>query len=292
MKNLLGTLLGTVFILLCSCNANEIEDLEREVRTLNDSLSLVQAEQNRLLDSISTLIESNDVFDINAVKMSQIKSLFEFIARQPEAADVLIRASEEIYTDFTELLPFTDSTIVERGRALATLFQSIARQPEAFEVLDGAATQFLGAFDPSNMSSNFNADTEARGIAISELFNAIARQPEALNNLDSTATKFVGTFKVSQMSNNTIVAGKARGIALNALFIAISRQPSAFDELEQTATKFLGDYDPAIFSDELVEISKSFALGGLNQGLGRNPATEDLLNSICIKFLNFSFLSE
>ncbi|NER16555.1 hypothetical protein [Spongiivirga citrea] len=292
MKNLIGTLLGIVFILLCSCNTNEIEDLEREVRTLNDSLSLVQAEQNSLLDSISKLIESNDVFDINAVKMSQIKSLFEFIARQPEAADVLISASEQIYSDFTELLPFTDSTIVERGRALAFLFEAIARQPEAFDVLDDAATQFLGAFDPANMSSNFNADTEARGIAISELFNAIARQPAAFDNLDSTATKFMGAFKVSQMSTNTVIEGKARGIALNELFVAISRQPAAFDELEQTATKFLGDYDPAIFSDELIEISKSFALSGLNQGLGRNPESEDLLDSICIKFLNFSFLSE
>ena len=58
MKKLMCTLLGVIFILLCSCNTNEIEDLESDVRALNDSLSLVQAEQNRLLDSISKLVEA------------------------------------------------------------------------------------------------------------------------------------------------------------------------------------------------------------------------------------------
>lgn len=136
--------------------------------------------------------------DLKAYKMGQIASLFESIARQPEAADVLIRATEMLYTDYTELLPISDKAIEQRG--------------------------------------------EARGNAFSELFDAIARQPEAFNILDFAAMKF------------------------------------------------LGEYNSSYISDELLDVTKAYAMRGLNQSLARQPEADSLFNLVTIKYLNFEIL--
>jgi len=231
---------------LVGCNKDDLADIERDVSSLQDSLGLVIDQHNALLDSISSLIDIidyNNNVDVNALKMSQLSSLFDAIARQPEAASDLINATEMLYYDYTELLPFSDKTIEQRGIALGSLFDAIARQPEAFDKLESAAIKFLGEFTPSNMSTDF-------------------------------------------------VEGKARGLAFHSSFDALARQPEAFGKIESAATKFLGDYNSSYISDELLEVSKAYAMGGLNDGLARQPEAVELFNSMCIKFFNFDFNGE
>jgi len=135
----------------------------------------------------------NDTFDVKAYKMEQIGSLFESIARQPEAADLLINSTEMLYSDYTELLPLSDKAIELRGEArgiaFSMLFSSIARQPEAFDVLDSAATKFLGTYDPSYISDELADITKI--YAMTGLNEAIARQPEADSLFNIVSKKYL-----------------------------------------------------------------------------------------------------
>lgn len=239
MRNLSIILLGIIFLGFTSCNNDEFEDVENDLSNIKNRLDEANNQHYILLDSIAKLIESNeDSFDINAVKISQNNSLFEGISRQPETASSLINASEQIYNDFTELLPFSDETILERGIALASLFEAIARQPGAVELLDSAATQFVGPFDASQMSDDFFINGKARGIALNDLFFGIARQPEAFDVLTATATKFIGDYEPTIFSDELIEV--AKHFAVKDLVEGIARQPEAIDLLNSASIQFLG----------------------------------------------------
>ncbi len=244
MKNLFLTMAVVSIIGFVGCDKEKLSDIEKEVTTLQDSLNLAINQHNALLDSISTLIETindKDNVDINALKIAQISSLFESMARQPEISNTLISATEMLYFDYTELLPFSDKTIEYRGIVIGSLFDAIARQPQLSDELLAAAIKFLGEFNSSTMSSDF-------------------------------------------------VEGKARGIAIYSLFEGIARQPEAYDDFDSTATKLLGEYNSTYFSDELVDVSKAYAIAGLNEGLARQPEAASYFNSVCIKYLNFNFI--
>ena len=132
-------------------------------------------------------------FDLKASKMEQIGSLFDSIARQPESADVLIKATEILYKDYTELLPLSDRDIIQRGKArgsaFSSLFDAIARQPEAFDDLDYAAEKFLGVYDPDYISDDLLEIT--RIYSLTALEESLARQPEAKDLINSASIKYL-----------------------------------------------------------------------------------------------------
>ncbi len=238
MKKLFLTMAVVASMVIVGCNDDDTADLENDVRSLQDSLSSIINQHNALLDSISYLIATvneKDI-DVKSLKMEQIGSLFEAIARQPEAAEVLINATEILYSDYTELLPFSDRTIEARGMVIYFLSESIARQPEACHLLDSAATKFLGEFNPSYMS-NYCTEGRARGYGLSGLFESIARQPESFNKLDSIATKYLGEYNPSYFSDELLEISKITSSRI--LNESIARQPQADSLLNLVCVKYL-----------------------------------------------------
>lgn len=237
MKKLFIAMAVIASIGLIGCN-DDLENIEIEVSSLQDSLNIVINQHNALLDSVSYLIEminDSDTADINALKMAQLASLFESISRQPEAYNILINATEMLYFDYTELLPFSDKTIEQRGLALGSLFDGIARQPGAYSKFDSAATKFLGEFNPSYMSDDF-IEGKTRGLAFSNLFDGIARQPEAHGKFDSTATKFLGVYNPAYFSAELLDVSKV--YAVDGLTQSLARQPEADSLFNLVCIKF------------------------------------------------------
>ncbi len=180
---------------LMGCEKEEVKDLNQDLNVLQDSISVIIKQHNALIDSVSALISAieDDEFDIKAYKMQLISTLFESIARQPEASELLISATEMLYYDYAELLPISDEAINERGMArgyaFSSLFSSIARQPEAFGKLDSAATKFLGAYNSNDISDELLEIT--RIFAMTQINEAIARQPEADSLFNLTSLKYL-----------------------------------------------------------------------------------------------------
>lgn len=195
MKKLILLIPMVLLFALFACNKDELKELDKDVDLLQDSLNVIINQHNALLDSVSRMIGimEEDEFDIKAYKMAQISALFESIARQPEAADVLIGSTKILYTDYTELLPLTDKAIIQRGQArgqaIGMLFNSIARQPEAFNKLDSAAMIFLGAYNSAYISDEMLEISKT--YAGSYLFDGIARQPEADSLFNLVSKKYL-----------------------------------------------------------------------------------------------------
>lgn len=137
--------------------------------------------------------ELEEPVDLKALKMEMVGPVFESIARQPEMAQGFINAAEAmLYKDISEILPISDSFVVERGiargKAFSTMFESIGRQPEAIEYFEIAATKFLGKYDAEIISDEM---LEYQKIySITSLVEALARQPEAYNDMDTVCQDF------------------------------------------------------------------------------------------------------
>lgn len=181
---------------LFSCNKDAIDDLSDDLSRLQDSISAINRDYNAKMDSlirIQSLILSDETQDIKAFKISQVWMLFESIARQPEASESLIKATEILYTDYHQLLPLSDKAVADRGRArgmaVGGLFTAIARQPEAVDILDAAAEQFLGAYDPAIFSVEMME--YARITAATALMESITRLPEAIANINYFSSKYL-----------------------------------------------------------------------------------------------------
>ena len=131
--------------------------------------------------------------DMKAEKMQQIGSLFDAIARQPEAFDQLMLVAEMNYSNYTQLLPLSDKAIEQRGRARGTafgwLFSSIARQPEAYLLLDSAARKFLGPYNADYISSELSDVTKT--YASAALLESIARQPQADSLFNAVSKRYL-----------------------------------------------------------------------------------------------------
>ena len=140
------------------------------------------------------ICECNEL-DVKASKMEQIGPLFESISRNPDSYTSLIKVTEELYSDYTELLPLTDRAVLQRG--------------------------------------------------------------------------------------------KARGQSFGLMFYAISRNPSVFDKFDSVAAQFLGEYDSSYINTEMEEVTKTYAIDGLNEALARNPEADSLYNIVTKKYLNF-----
>ena len=200
MKKLI-LLLPVLLFMFSSCDKEEMEELNAEIDLLQDNLGTVVEQYESLLDSIaelSSMINDSEV-DLKALQMEQIASLFDAIARQPEAADFLIGATETLYEDYTLLLPLSDKAILQRGQArgiaFSGLFEAIGRQPEAFPKLDSAAAKFLGVYDAAEISDELLDFT--RAYSVSALNESIARQPEADSLFNIATTRYLN-FKVSE----------------------------------------------------------------------------------------------
>jgi hypothetical protein len=140
-----------------------------------------------------TVIDKDETFDLKASKMEQVGSLFDAIAKQPEVADLLISSTENLYSDYSELLPISDKAIVQRGKArgysFGMMLTSIARQPEAFDKMDMAATKFLGIYNKTYISDELKEITKT--YALSSLNESIARQPEADSLFNIVCKKYM-----------------------------------------------------------------------------------------------------
>ncbi len=145
------------------------------------------------------ICECNEL-DSKASKMEQIGPLFEAISRNPDTYNTLVKVIEELYSNYTELLPLSDKAISQRG--------------------------------------------------------------------------------------------KARGESFGLLFYSLSRNPGSLEELDSAAAKFLGEYDKSEISDELLDISKTYAMKGLNEGFARNPNIDSLYNIFSKKYLNFEITAK
>jgi len=128
---------------------------------------------------------------------------------------------------------------------------------------------------------------------VGSLFESIARQPESANLLiNSTEMLYSDYTELLPLSDKAIeLRGKARGAAFSMLFTSIARQPEAFDVLDSAATKFLGKYDPSYISDELAEITKTYAMSGLNDAIARQPEADSLFNIVSKRYLNYEIIS-
>jgi hypothetical protein len=125
------------------------------------------------------------------------------------------------------------------------------------------------------------------------LFDAIARQPEnAKLIIKSGEISYFDYKELLPISDVAIVQrGKARGTAFGLLFIAISRQPEAYHLLDSAAEKFFGKYDTTYISKELLDVTRTYAVAGLNESLARQPMADSILNVCSKKYMNFSFIT-
>lgn len=131
--------------------------------------------------------------DLKASQMEQIGSLFESIARQPEAAEELINATETmLYLNISELLPISDTLVAKRGeargKAFSAMFEAIARQPEAKTILNEVAVQFLGKYDESIINEEMLDFQKA--YASPGIITGIARNPMTYNEMDTICQDF------------------------------------------------------------------------------------------------------
>jgi F0F1-type ATP synthase membrane subunit c/vacuolar-type H+-ATPase subunit K len=124
---------------------------------------------------------------------------------------------------------------------------------------------------------------------IGGLFEAIARQPEMADELiNATELIYTDYSELLPLSDQAIIQrGKARGYAFGMLFYSVAMQPEIFNKLDFAATKFLGKYNSDDISDELLDITRTYAVNGLNESLARQPEADSLFNVISKRYLNF-----
>jgi F0F1-type ATP synthase membrane subunit c/vacuolar-type H+-ATPase subunit K len=195
-KSLVLSVICCIAFSISSCNKDEINDLNKNVSALQDSLKAANDKYYLLLNTIieqQNSAMSSDSSDIKAIKMQAVGYLFESIARQPEQFTRLIKATTMLYSDYTELLPLNDKWVAERGKArgiaLGNMFDAMARQPEMIQVMDSVAEKFLGRYN----SSYINAEIldYSRIYASSYILEALARQPEISLAIDTLSLKYL-----------------------------------------------------------------------------------------------------
>jgi len=129
-------------------------------------------------------------------KITSIQSLFENIARQPEAAGDLINTAERIagYSDISELTPvgpyISKDFGYARGACIAACAEAAARQPEVFDLLLDVAVKFLGAYNSPGITAQINSYSRVR--ALSGILDGLARQPEMLVKYNELCNTLLG----------------------------------------------------------------------------------------------------
>jgi hypothetical protein len=182
--------------LIFSCNKSEMEDLNNNVKALQDSLNVTNNLYLFKLDSLiklqNTIIASDSV-DLKALKMDMAGILFTAMAMQPEIYKSMIKAMKMSYSSYQELLPISDKNLYDRGRArgeaFGRMFEAVARQPEMSAQIDSVADIFLGKYDPSYISGELLNHT--RNFASVYLIEAMSRQPEADSAFNALSKKYL-----------------------------------------------------------------------------------------------------
>lgn len=194
MKNYF--LLFALAILIFSCNKSEIEDLNKNVETLQDSLDVTNNKYLYALDSLIKLqnkMIGSDSVDMKPIKMEMSGFLFTAMAQQPEIYKSLIKVMKMSYSSYQELLPISDKNIYRRGQArgeaFGRMFEAVARQPEMAAQIDSVAGIFLGKYDAAYISNELLAQTKS--FASIYLMEALARQPEAESIFNTLSIKYL-----------------------------------------------------------------------------------------------------
>lgn len=155
-----------------------------------------------LLPTVLCLFPSCEYDDMVAAeyykidKITSIQSLFENIARQPEAAGDLINTAERIagYSDISELTPVGSYISKDfgyaRGACIAACAEAAARQPEVFDLLLDVAVKFLGAYNSPGITAQINSYSRVR--ALSGILDGLARQPEMLVKYNELCNTLLG----------------------------------------------------------------------------------------------------
>lgn len=133
--------------------------------------------------------------DVKAMKIESVGSVFTAMARQPEAADMIVAAAEKtLFASYTDLLPLNDRAVAQRGAArgvaIGQMVEALARQPEMGTTLDNAGMKFLGEFSKGHISAEMNE--YARAAASPYVSESIAHQPEIEDAVNELLTKYLG----------------------------------------------------------------------------------------------------
>lgn len=178
--------------------------------------------------------------DVKASRIAATADIFDAIARQPEAADDIIRNGQSMLMgSYQDLLPlkgqgYDEDRSLARGVALKGLFGSLSRNPELYVEQGRASSIFLGPFDANLLPEGSG---RGRGEAVAGLFEALSRQPEAASDLDALAETYLGKYAPRLFPESTMAY--ARAIASPALSSAIARQPEMTTTLMAFARKYL-----------------------------------------------------
>jgi hypothetical protein len=128
--------------------------------------------------------------------MEQVGPIFESIARIPEAFDMQIKVTSELYPNISELLPISDKAIIQRGKArghsFGLLFYAVSRNPMAIDKLDSAAARFLGAYNKEMVNEELEEITKR--YAIPWLNKALARNPEMDSLFNVMSKKYINLY--------------------------------------------------------------------------------------------------
>jgi F0F1-type ATP synthase membrane subunit c/vacuolar-type H+-ATPase subunit K len=139
-------------------------------------------------------IEPEECYKVDQI--ASIETLFESIARQPEAADQLIATAERVagYSDIAELAPISPSISREfgyaRGQCIGACAEALGRQPEMAETQMQLAVRLLGEAGSEEISDTVNAYSKVKALPL--LLESIARQPEAFDLFNQLSITLLG----------------------------------------------------------------------------------------------------
>lgn len=143
---------------------------------------------------------SDEIYKID--KIVSIQTLFESIGRQPEIAENLIKAAENIsgYGNVSELTPIGESISKQfgyaRGNCISACAEAIARQPESHAVLTETAVKFLGRYDETRITTQINEYSKIK--ALPGILKGISLQPEVFNSINEMCITLLGVDLVKE----------------------------------------------------------------------------------------------
>lgn len=139
-------------------------------------------------------IEPEECYKVDQI--ASVRTLFESIARQPEAAEQLITTAERVagYSDIAELAPISPAIMREfgyaRGECIGACAEALGRQPEMAQTLIQLGVQFLGEAGSEEIPDSANAYSKVRALPL--LLESLARQPEAFDLLNQLCITLLG----------------------------------------------------------------------------------------------------
>ena len=140
-------------------------------------------------------LASDEIYKIE--KVTSIQTLFESIGRQPEIAENLVQAAENIagYGDVSELTPIGESISKQfgyaRGTCISACAEAIARQPESHVVLTETAVKFLGKYNnDTGITTQINEYSKIK--ALPGILKGISSEPEAFDSINEMSKILLG----------------------------------------------------------------------------------------------------